>query len=179
MSFIRVVWLLSSFLVSSLSFGQSISVTVSEKVPVTIYSLDFQTALDEISIKALKQEGVQVDVYSTELSAEGARYACKLTSVTKDVYDKLADRWKVQLASAKITNTSLENQDRFLEEVYATLLGTAKMKAYPIAKAMKRQLGEIQSIELLEYYTIESQSAQNPFASEVFAKLGVDFVTKR
>ena len=160
---------------SLVSYAQEITVTVEKQVPATVHSLDFVTVLDEASVIAFKEEGLNVDVKSTLLSSGSSKYNCTISSVTKKAYDKLDARWRVQLSGAEIGNAKVENQEKYLTEVYSTLLNEARSKAKPMAMAMEKKLGNLESMELLKYDAIGKVSADDPFSGYVFASMEVDF----
>ena len=174
----KLIALSIALFLSVVSYAQDITVTVEKQIPAMVHSLDFKTVLDEASVMALKEEGLQVDVKSTLLSSGSSKYNCTISSVTKKAYDNLDARWKVQLSGAEIGNARVENQDIYLTEVYSNLLSEARSKAHPMAAAMKKELGELESMELLQYDAIGKVSSDDPFSGYVFASIEVDFSCK-
>jgi len=167
-----------ALLYSVISFTQDITVTVAEKLPVSIKSLDFKTTLDDESKKQLEQKGIDVQIYGTQTSPQGTRYTCVLKDVTKQAFDKLEDGWKLRLSMASTKNSELEYQDKFLADLYSTLLTEAEDKARPMALAMQKKLGEVEGIELLEYYTSSNPNSDDPYAQQFFAKIEVEYSCK-
>ena len=168
-----------ALLFSLVSYGQDIMVTVDKKMPAPVQSLDFNTILDEASVKALMEEGLDVNVKSALLSSGNSKYNCTVSGVTKEDYDNLDSRWRVQLSSgAEIVNAKVKDQEENLVGVYKTLLSEAKGKALPMALAMNKKLDKLESMELLDYSTIREVSPEDPFSGLVYAKIEVEYSCK-
>ncbi len=175
MTYFKFITLTIAIVLSLTSTAQDITVTVEKQLPAAIHSLDFITVLDEISLKALQEEGLNVEVHSAILGSGGSKYHCSVSGVTHKAFKALDDRWRVQLADAEIANPKVKHQDKYMTEAYRTLIGEAKAKATPLAKAMDKKLGVLENIEILDYSDEVEVSTQNPFAGFMSAKIEAAF----
>ena len=175
MTYNKLTALCIAVLISLVSYAQDITVTIEKQLPAAVHTLDFITVLDEASVKALQEEGLNVEVHSAILSSGGSKYHCSVSGVTQDVYKALDSRWRVQLADAEFANPTVKNQDDYMTEAYKELISEAKAKAAPLAMAMDKKLGNLENIEILDYSDEVGVSSDNPFAGYMSAKIEAGF----